>query len=747
MQCATSISSSRASRIPNRRCTTASSTPCASSSRSKRISLTRLSFRLDTHGVVKRVAELFNGQPDLIEGFNTFLPLPYHLRADERSTTLTEPNGTEISFPAEPQLPSVPATEVTVSDVGSPISTPHRLWEAENPFNDPSRPPSPVVNYPALEPVRVASPIAEPSPSTTNYQRFSQVWNPGFSRVSDFAPRRSSPPPLVPDVANPFEDTESVPYLTPAEARAHFHGLDDFLKGYGAEEAEFNYMQPKPMPAPVPADASWSQWIPTPQPISRTPVDEAAERLYRQAVEEVEKEFELQRQQSEGEASSTSRDKGKRKMTQQEVRKLFEKEQNEVELEDVESDDKKRRTMSQDEVRRLFEQVPERSSPKLEEAPLPSPVLSPSLSPSPVPSPAPTAANPLAYATSSLFSVDPTWLPPISSSTSSSLNFSDLVARATEQLFPSVPQTEPVDSTMILPVEARTMEPEALPTTEDASRVPSVKASMPATFESANLSDSPTAAAPAATADLVATFISNNNIEDGHVFPAGAEFVKSWLMANEGTVAWPEATKLVYVAGFRMGNENAPMSYDIGVVAPGDRADVIVSDMKAPELPGHYIGFWRLSDGEGNFFGHRVWCDIVVTEPESSDSDDSLAASSVIMPAAAASLVATTVTEDAQSEIDAQTDAPTTPTVDSEIDTDSDASILDLSDDSDSEDDWDAGRRAHPQSSHGSSTLTVNNNTNNGNTTTTTTNNNNNRTGEQVEYVVLYDSASSADEA
>jgi len=505
--------------------------------------------RLDKSAVVARVMTLFEGHQDLIEGFQMFLPTDFQTR--------------DV---AAPELPSAP--------IVAPL----------NPFLDTSRPPSPEVDIPALEPTRIASPLEVPQPSSA-FQRFSQVWNPGFSRDSEFATRRSQSPP--PAAENPFDDSEAVPFLTPAEARAHFHGLDDFLSGYRSE-ADFDYMQRH---SEVGEGTSLSQV--SIQSIPRTPVDEAAERLYRQAVEEVEQEM-----RSESERSG-SVDKGKRRMTQQEVRQLFGKETQEEES-DSESDEKKPRTMSQDEVRRLFEQVPiaERSSPKLPEAQVQAPA-------------------PLALAQSDLFTVDQNWLPPITS-TASSMNFSDLVARATERVFPSVPRNDPVDSTVIIPVVARTMEPEPMTDADNTvcashpvslrrrSHIRSSISTVPATFDSANLSGSPQEVVP----DLVATFISNNGIEDGHIFPAGAEFIKSWLMANEGTVAWPETTQLVYVAGFRMGGEGeVPTSYDVGAVAPGERVDVTVSDMKAPEQPGHYIGFWRLSDGNGNFFGHRVWCE------------------------------------------------------------------------------------------------------------------------------------------
>lgn len=51
--------------------------------------------RIDTPGVIKRVSYLFNGHPELIQGFNTFLPVGYRIDAQNKDTiTVTTPTGT-----------------------------------------------------------------------------------------------------------------------------------------------------------------------------------------------------------------------------------------------------------------------------------------------------------------------------------------------------------------------------------------------------------------------------------------------------------------------------------------------------------------------------------------------------------------------------------------------------------------------------------------------------------------------------
>ena len=108
---------------------------------------------------------------------------------------------------------------------------------------------------------------------------------------------------------------------------------------------------------------------------------------------------------------------------------------------------------------------------------------------------------------------------------------------------------------------------------------------------------------------LRATFVSDVNVEDGQVFPPGAEFVKGWSIRNDGNDTWPEATCVTFVAGDRMpAFDNAPLSYHVGAVEPGSAIDVYANDMKAPDIPGKYVGYWRLSDGREPF-GQSIWCE------------------------------------------------------------------------------------------------------------------------------------------
>lgn len=54
------------------------------------------------------------------------------------------------------------------------------------------------------------------------------------------------------------------------------------------------------------------------------------------------------------------------------------------------------------------------------------------------------------------------------------------------------------------------------------------------------------------------------------------------------------------------------------IVEPGNNHMWQV-DFVAPEKPGRYTSYFRMMTGENKRFGHKVWCDIQVIEPEKQD--------------------------------------------------------------------------------------------------------------------------------
>eukprot|EP00163_Fabomonas_tropica_P031941 TRINITY_DN77_c0_g1_i4.p2 TRINITY_DN77_c0_g1~~TRINITY_DN77_c0_g1_i4.p2 ORF type:complete len:289 (+),score=95.19 TRINITY_DN77_c0_g1_i4:2400-3266(+) len=113
-----------------------------------------------------------------------------------------------------------------------------------------------------------------------------------------------------------------------------------------------------------------------------------------------------------------------------------------------------------------------------------------------------------------------------------------------------------------------------------------------------------------------ARFIKDVSVFDGTEVQPGTRFTKIWRFRNEGDDAWLPGTKLAYVGGDTMGHPT-DATVDVPVVAPGDDIEISV-DLIAPELPGRYTSYWRLLNPKpySTRFGHRVWADILVVEPE-----------------------------------------------------------------------------------------------------------------------------------
>jgi len=95
-------------------------------------------------------------------------------------------------------------------------------------------------------------------------------------------------------------------------------------------------------------------------------------------------------------------------------------------------------------------------------------------------------------------------------------------------------------------------------------------------------------------------------------------------MRNEGTSAWPENTRLAFVGGDKVSNLEA---VTVAPVQPGQEIDIAV-DMVAPSTPGRYVSYWRLCQPDGSRFGQRVWVDVFVQNPASSNSPAPAAAPS-----------------------------------------------------------------------------------------------------------------------
>lgn len=106
---------------------------------------------------------------------------------------------------------------------------------------------------------------------------------------------------------------------------------------------------------------------------------------------------------------------------------------------------------------------------------------------------------------------------------------------------------------------------------------------------------------------LDSRFIVDVNVLDGTVMAPNTPFTKIWRMRNNGSIIWPQGSQLHWIGGDRISNT---FSVDVEIPADGlpvdNELDVAV-DFTAPELPGRYISYWRMTAPGGQKFGQRVW--------------------------------------------------------------------------------------------------------------------------------------------
>jgi len=113
---------------------------------------------------------------------------------------------------------------------------------------------------------------------------------------------------------------------------------------------------------------------------------------------------------------------------------------------------------------------------------------------------------------------------------------------------------------------------------------------------------------------LSAAFVEDITIPDFKRLSPGHEFTKTWRLKNDGGCEWPESTELIFVAGYSL-SPTVPVGHGIpvpvGKISPGKTIDVSTGKLVAPEVPGTYVGHWRLRADE-ELFGTSVCVAIVV---------------------------------------------------------------------------------------------------------------------------------------
>ncbi|XP_071728185.1 protein NBR1 homolog [Rutidosis leptorrhynchoides] len=113
---------------------------------------------------------------------------------------------------------------------------------------------------------------------------------------------------------------------------------------------------------------------------------------------------------------------------------------------------------------------------------------------------------------------------------------------------------------------------------------------------------------------LYSELIDDVTVPDGTIMAPFSKVTKIWKLRNNGTIAWPHGSKLVWIAGDVLTKD---LTVDVKIPTDGlpVNAEIdIAIDIIAPGVPGRYFSCWRMVSLSGEFFGKFVSVSFQVVE-------------------------------------------------------------------------------------------------------------------------------------
>ena len=98
------------------------------------------------------------------------------------------------------------------------------------------------------------------------------------------------------------------------------------------------------------------------------------------------------------------------------------------------------------------------------------------------------------------------------------------------------------------------------------------------------------------------------NVPDNTEMQIGQEFVKTWLIKNNGSCTWGAGYRVIYSYGDKLSGVPQPFN---SVVAPGQEVEISVN-FRAPTQAGVYLSGWQLANANGTPFPRPVYVKIIV---------------------------------------------------------------------------------------------------------------------------------------
>lgn len=108
-----------------------------------------------------------------------------------------------------------------------------------------------------------------------------------------------------------------------------------------------------------------------------------------------------------------------------------------------------------------------------------------------------------------------------------------------------------------------------------------------------------------------AVFIVDVTIPDGTRVTPNQSLEKTWQLRNTGSTSWGNGYQLAFVSGNPLSGPNA---VNVPATAPNNTANISVN-LIAPSTEGVQVGYWRLRNPQGTYFGPLLSVEIEVREP------------------------------------------------------------------------------------------------------------------------------------
>ncbi|XP_071728052.1 protein JOKA2-like [Rutidosis leptorrhynchoides] len=119
---------------------------------------------------------------------------------------------------------------------------------------------------------------------------------------------------------------------------------------------------------------------------------------------------------------------------------------------------------------------------------------------------------------------------------------------------------------------------------------------------------------------LYSEVLDDVTVTDGTILAPFTKVTKIWKMRNNGTIAWPQGSKLQWITGDLLSHN---FTVDVMIQTDGlpvnAEIDVTV-DIIAPRDPGRYFLCWRMMSPSGEFFGKFISVSFQVVKASSMKS-------------------------------------------------------------------------------------------------------------------------------